>query len=182
MTRLAEGIKGQALINMEESQYLLASIPEDQPFLFVEIGTFDGATAAFLAMNRPKATILSIDPFPIRTPESIELINPGDISHYMTNRCPNQLLFVGTAQDFVKVGSGAIANVVFIDGDHRTEAVYADMLSAKEMLRPGGFMMCHDYNRMRGEEEEVKPGVDRFCTGRGWHIADKCSTIVKVTR
>lgn len=182
MTRLAEGIEGQALINMEEAAYILENVPMDSLSIMVEIGTFDGATAAYVARNRPKATILSIDPFPPRTPESIALINPGDISFWMKNHLPNQRLFVGTAQDWVAVGGGAIAQVVFVDGDHRTEAVYEDMMAAKEMLRPGGVMLCHDYNRIKDGVDEVKAGVDRFCKARGWRIVDKCSTIVKVTR
>ena len=42
---------------------------------------------------------------------------------------------------------------VFIDADHRYEAVLADIAAWRPHVRPGGWLMGHDYNR------EAHPGV-----------------------
>lgn len=53
-------------------------------------------------------------------------------------------------------------DVVFIDGDHRAEQVYKDILNSLEVLNPGGIILTHD-NSPRNIDEE-SPNV----SGDGW--------------
>jgi predicted O-methyltransferase YrrM len=46
---------------------------------------------------------------------------------------------------------------VFIDGDHHEDAVSADIGLALMLIKPGGFLACHDY------DEATCPGVARAC-------------------
>jgi predicted O-methyltransferase YrrM len=179
-----DGREGESLVNPKELDYLLESVLDVQPITLVEIGTFEGATAAHIAKSRPKARVICIDPFPPRTPENVELVNPGDVTRWMANRQPNMNLFVGTAMEFLTLNHCRyFADIVFVDGDHRTEAVYADMLAAEIMLRGGGVILAHDYNRLKKTlEEEVKPGIDRFCQEQGWAVTNLVGTIVRVEK
>lgn len=49
--------------------------------------------------------------------------------------------------------AGARFDVVFIDGDHRRDAVLFDVEWAEKLLRPGGVIAAHDY------DEVTCPGV-----------------------
>ncbi len=192
MSMIVNGLSGEALVNQYEMAYLLKCIPEAIPSIVVEIGTYHGVAAAHLAAQRPLARIISIDPFPPRTPENVEAINHGDVAKWVENRRPNQMLFVGTAQQFTNTSGCSFANAVFVDGDRRAPAVLADLRSASAMVavdrldvcgadRQDGVIFCHDYGR-EGPNDSIKLAVDQFCREYNFRIADKCSTIVKVVQ
>lgn len=47
-------------------------------------------------------------------------------------------------------------DLVFIDGDHSAEAVGHDVMAARDLLKPAGFLTCHDYG------EATCPGVKQW--------------------
>lgn len=181
MSHSVDNLAGESLISPGEMEYLLSQIPEQGRFFMVEIGTFDGATAANLARSRPNARIISIDPFPPRTSENIAIINPGDVSHWMKNRQPNQLLFVGDAIQFRSIASEYFADAIFIDGDHRYEEVLADLIYSEDMVRMGGSILLHDFDRERPVDLVAK-AVAEFCRQRPWKIAEKKHYIARLVR
>ena len=46
---------------------------------------------------------------------------------------------------------------IYVDADHSEEAVYNDMVNSLRVIKPGGFLMGHDYHH------QIKIAVDRFC-------------------
>ena len=50
--------------------------------------------------------------------------------------------------------------MIFIDGDHRYEAVRKDFYDWVPHVRPGGFMLLHDSRRLHGQHDDVY--------NRGW--------------
>lgn len=49
--------------------------------------------------------------------------------------------------------------LVYIDGDHRADAVYRDLEDSWRLVTKGGIVICDDYER---DLYEVKSGVDAF--------------------
>jgi len=64
-------------------------------------------------------------------------------------------------------------DAVYIDADHSYQAVLDDLRAWSEVVRPGGYIMGHDYT----ENEQAKKwnfgvvqAVNEFCSKAGWHI------------
>jgi predicted O-methyltransferase YrrM len=67
---------------------------------------------------------------------------------------------------------GEVYDLVFIDGDHSSDAVFRDLILAADLLpRDGGVLVAHDYTdaQERGRPRwtiEVQQAVDRFLAVR----------------
>jgi hypothetical protein len=64
-----------------------------------------------------------------------------------------------------QVGSYYRPGFVYIDGDHRYEAVREDMMAWWPYLPSGGILAGHDY--MHGEHDDVVKAVDEFAAEYG---------------
>lgn len=169
------GFKGNAGVALQEADWMLKRIP--QGGVFIEIGTYHGVTAAYLASRRPDATFISVDPFPDPKAPRDKAINiVGAADYYMVNRRPNMRLFVGTCADLTRFFGAQIADVVFADGNHLYDFVLEDLAASVRLLKSGGVIFAHDFGR------PTIPDVERacrtFCTkynfkneGRVWHTA-----------
>ncbi len=159
------GIYGQSLLSNVERKALLAAIPAGKGRI-LEIGTKDGATAAYLARARPQTEIVSIDVF---NP-------PGSDVLWQKNKQPNQWLFVGDIVAFTAQYS-QLFDVVFIDASHYYVPCCVDLAHACPLTAIGGLIVAHDYGRERLSKPfrrdhlaGVTRAVDEFCTEHGWRI------------
>lgn len=136
--------------------------------LVVEIGSFEGATAAFLAETLQDAghenPIVSIDPFE-RAPTSPG--NPdGSYEKYLQNmrdrgledRC---LPLVGFSQHAAAAVPDRIG-LLIVDGNHEYESVERDLALYAPKVLPGGFIFLDDYTE---EYPGVVRAVDEFVVG-----------------
>lgn len=48
-------------------------------------------------------------------------------------------------------------DAIYVDADHSEQAVYNDMIESFRVIRPGGYLMGHDYHH------QIKIAVDKFC-------------------
>lgn len=58
---------------------------------------------------------------------------------------------------FLKSCSENYFDAIYVDADHSEQAVYNDMVESFRAIRPGGFLMGHDYHH------QIKIAVDKFC-------------------
>ena len=75
-----------------------------------------------------------------------------------------------TSQDFFRMALAARTtrfDLVFIDGDHRAEVVYAEVQDALMLLNPGGVIVLHDCNP-HTEAMQIVPGIQGEWTGDVW--------------
>lgn len=134
----------------------------------VEIGAAYGGSTALLLTSLPRGSeLVSVDPF---VPDSMSgfqatrdrclrnvvraVARLGDVS--VTARWtlkPVESLVAAR-------GWGAKLGLLYIDGDHRYEAVHADFLAWSSFLREGGTLVIHDSRRLEGAPD------DEFA--RGW--------------
>jgi len=65
---------------------------------------------------------------------------------------------------------GRVFDLVFLDADHRYEAVHADILAWLPLVRPGGILSGHDLNwpGVRRAVEELLPGYRDAAGGFCW--------------
>lgn len=91
---------------------------------------------------------------------------------------PEAVLIKDQSSDALKTFADDSLDMVYIDGDHSYDGVKRDLSSSYPKVRPGGWIMGHDYemNMLKARtryEFGVKRAVDEFCTEHGLSIAAK---------
>lgn len=124
-------------VSLVEAELLLRSVDETRmlaPWI-VEIGTFQGRTACFLARYCAKRgyanRVLSVDTVP-------QVAVPQDELDVLGDRV---VFFHGTSSD---VDTSIVPCMVFIDGCHCTECCGADIAAWRARVSVGGHMVFHD--------------------------------------
>jgi len=74
-----------------------------------------------------------------------------------------------TSQEFFRMVNGRVNqfDLVFIDGDHRAEVVYAEVQDSLLNLAAGGVIVLHDCNP-HTEAMQIVPGIQSEWTGDVW--------------
>jgi predicted O-methyltransferase YrrM len=141
----------------------------------LELGTFDGVTAARLARDFPQARIVSVDNF-----------TEGDgercLDHWLKNHhANNQTLIIGDMSAARRLQ--ALFDVILVDGDHRAASVAADLHTAHE-ARAGAhaIIFAHDYRQPDLPHIQVAPAVDAFCEAYHWSITEIVDTMAVLKR
>lgn len=80
-------------------------------------------------------------------------VDPWDITPDFVLKMTSDEFFRNNTETF---------DIVFIDGDHRAEQVYKDIVNSLEVLNPGGLILTHDNSPRNAEEESAK------ISGDGW--------------
>ena len=161
---------------------------------FLEVGTSYGNGTALMAQNAPQATIHTVNMPP-------EESDKGDCGKYITHDLQNQeigkyyrklslqnikQIFANTATWTPDIGD---IDVAFIDGCHDTDFVFNDSRKALKNMKPGSFILWHDFNlelyKKRGWIRSVCLGVEKLYTeglikGKTYHIRDSWVGIHRV--
>jgi methyltransferase family protein len=133
---------------------MLEALPKTTPSAFVEIGSYKGKSAAFLAveiLNRGlPTTIHCVDSWACPNGEVGE--GPRIRDEFHRHLAPVATLMgprfvVHQADSLVAATEFADASVdvVWVDGDHEYEAAKADILAWWPKIKPGGFMGGDDF-------------------------------------
>jgi SAM-dependent methyltransferase len=157
----------------EEEGRELARLGEGKAVL--EIGSYCGRSTICLAQKA--RNVAAVDTFngdatalPGRTRKLFEenLARAG-VADRVT-------VYEGTSADYLPFLPPAY-DLVFIDGDHSYEAVAEDIRLARERLRPGGLLACHDYGRP-DKDFGVTQAVDELLAAGGEELGRTDSLIV----
>lgn len=130
----------------------------------VELGVFRGETFKFLLTNCRRLRLSGVDLFSTeyyagtregRPPKKFDLEAEFQaLSAWVKRNAPGRGALVReTTQDAARRFDVGTLDFVFVDADHRYEAVSADIDTWMPKIRPGGMMLGHDYN------EPEFPGV-----------------------
>lgn len=126
----------------------------------VELGVFRGWTTLHLLQTVPGLTVMGVDLYRQPTGEDAETYDGDldavygevvDLLRPYGNRA--SLLRMATVDAAAFVPDGSV-DCVFIDADHRTEAVVADIEAWRPKVEPGGWIMGHDWHW-----KSVRPAV-----------------------
>jgi SAM-dependent methyltransferase len=157
---------GPALLeSLDVLRAIAGQIPRNGRYL--ELGTWCGAAAAWIADARPDATIISVDTFQDHA--------AGPFLWWLNAR-RNMRLFVGTGASFCQLCRAGGFDAVLVDGDHREAGVSEDLRLAVSVLAPGGTILAHDYGDPAWPG--IRAAVDRFLAGGAWGIAGQVASLV----
>lgn len=77
------------------------------------------------------------------------------------------------SMDAILICRTGILDFVYLDADHRYVEVLEDLYAWSKKLKPGGFLMGHDYTESPAALAMgfgVKQAVDDFCINEGWQM------------
>ena len=111
-------------------------------FNYLEIGSFEGNSAFFIAKNFPHTYIHCVD---------IWSEYPGEKNNLLEKRFDNNLFnlnniikFKDTSDNFFSENK-KFFNLIYIDGYHKADQVYQDCKNAWAVLNEDGYLICDDY-------------------------------------
>ena len=139
LLRFALGIdEQQSQLTTAETELLLRHAEAAETF--VEIGCYEGKTSC--AVARRGVRVYSIDPF---TPGRLGICYGEWIARIQRYRdqSHNLTLIRGKSWDVAPAFDRAI-DVLFIDADHRYEAIQRDWQQWSQKVKPGGVIALHD--------------------------------------
>lgn len=190
--KIAEGTF-QGLHPTEEA--LFREVLKGMTGLGVEIGCLDGYSSAVI-LDASELHLTSIDPF---IPDSMEKTLIGSKDKYLANVASygkRAKLIVDYSFNVSNPGvretlgytcildpNGEL-DFVFIDGDHRYEAVAADYLDWSYILKKGGILAIHDARMNRPGGANYHPGPSRvadeyiFGSADRWEIIGEAHSLV----
>lgn len=159
---------------------ILERLRGDAPTI-VEVGVGDGTLAEALLLGHSGLIWHGVDPWRGRanqpehylsTLDGFAMLSATEAEHLMQVAQSRIAPFGSRATIHRTTSIGAASqwknnnvDMVFIDGDHSTEAVREDIAAWRWVLMQGGLLGGHDYGLFG-----VKPAVDEFVDASGLHL------------
>lgn len=133
---------------------LLATLPDDRPSRFVEIGSFQGRSTAWLGLeilkSRKPVTLYAVDSFVawkgVPQGESLRALFDTHTAPIRVALGDQFRVIPFSSLEAAELFDDESLDVVFVDGDHEYEAVMADISAWWPKLKVGGFMAGDDFN------------------------------------
>ena len=167
--RSVDGCAGVSQMTQDEFDGLLSYIPASGKTWLLEVGTYEGATAAQISDLRPLCNILSVDVFLYPTWGS-----------YKKNKRPGMSLFWGDTRELSLHVPDKSYHVVFIDGSHQYEPVKRDLEICGGMVFPGGSLLLHDYHPTR--YPGVVQAAQEYAADRGMKVHVIAGTLAEIRK
>jgi predicted O-methyltransferase YrrM len=152
---------------IRDAECLGTVIRNANPVICLDIGTSTGHSAALMAVNAPQAQVYTIN----IPPEEILAGAGGKLttialerekigSYYRERNLTNIIqILANTAQWEPDIGT---IDVAFVDGCHDTEFVFNDTRKILQHIKPGSFIVWHDFNL---ELVDKYPWIRSVCLG-----------------
>ena len=115
-------------------------------FNYLEIGSYEGNSALYVANKFPYSKIDCVDTW-IKTDEYDKTINFNDVEKNFdanTSEFNNIKKFKKNSDNFFDQNKKNY-EIIYVDGFHLGEQVYKDIKSAWKVLSEGGYLICDDY-------------------------------------
>jgi len=160
--RLLEADKSQGNVSLAEVIMLAKLVTETKAGEeIIEIGTFDGRTTLNMAVNSPESCpIYTLDlpqgdetAFDVEEGEKsfIDKPTPGMRFIQSDEPCTKKITqMLGDSATFDWSDHVNSAGFIFVDGSHAYDYAKKDTATAFQLIRPGGFIVWHDYGVWEG--------------------------------
>jgi predicted O-methyltransferase YrrM len=147
--------------NFTSILYDIRTILGDGEKTYLEIGTMSGSSAGLILQHEYKTNVFCVDPCIDTIPDMYNTIK-NNLEHLNVNN-NNITIFKNYSQDISllqKLKEQEIKiDILFIDGDHKYDAVVRDFNNYKEFVNSNGYIIFDDYHDAQFSPE-VKPAVD----------------------
>lgn len=152
---------------MRDAESLATVMRNARPGIALEIGTANGMGTLLMSVNAPDSQIFTVN----ISPEELHAGKGGKLttvalhkenigSAFRDRNLANiTQLFVNTAIWTPEIGT---IDVAFIDGCHDTKFVYNDTRKILRHMKPGGFILWHDFNPQLASKF---PWINSVCRG-----------------
>lgn len=170
LIELARQSKGEVNIKhtLDMAWFLIALTMVERPRLIVEIGSYLGFGACSFGLGVMNTSvpgrIYTIDIAKDKTKRTKDNVTKLGLDKYIT-------ALTGDGREIIKTLLSKI-DILFIDGNHETGAVYNDLISTFDYVNKGGIVLLHDYGAAPTRE-----GIDTaiFKLEEGGHKMQKIS-------
>ena len=134
-------------------------------FDYLEIGSYEGNSAIFVANNFIKSNIYCVDTW-IKTNEYKNHISFSEVENnfdFNTKKYQNINKFKTTSDNFF-LHNKKKYDAIYIDGYHFGAQVYTDCINAWKFLKIGGYLICDDYiwNFYKNIEDNPCFAINKF--------------------
>src|SRR3989304_960219 len=141
---------------------------------FLEIGTWQGATSAAVALAFPEAEIWTVDlPNPEKTqwnPQKKALTGLAYRRLGLQHRIKQLWMH---SRELSRFHGKEKFDLIFVDGDHSQPGCFSDLETVRSLLSEGGIIVVHDYTDERDAERPpwtkwVHDAIYSFCEKYGF--------------
>ena len=140
----------------------LSNLKKD--FKYLEIGSYEGNSALFIAKHFPESKIYCVDTWMgsdehlgqnFREIEKNFLYNISEFKNIHQIKSSSNLFFLYNKEFY---------DCIYIDGDHNADQVFLDCQNAWSILTKSGYLICDDYTWKIYKEINKNPcyGVNKF--------------------
>lgn len=181
---------------IRDAESLATVMRNAKPRVALEIGTSSGRATVLMSVNAPESAIytVNIPPEEILSGEGGKLTTVAlekekiGIAYKERNLTNITQIYANTAKWEPNIGN---IDVAFIDGCHDADFVYNDTRKVLKHMKPGGFILWHDFNLELVKKyhwiNSVCLGVEKLCRdglikGRILHIRDSWLGIYRVEK
>jgi len=179
---------------VRDAETLGAVMRNTQPEVALEIGTSNGMGTVLMAVNAPAATLYTVNIPPEEVASgaggslTTNALSVDEIGKAYRDRGLTSVVQILANTATWEPDIGPI-DVAFIDGCHDTDFVIRDTLKVLAHMRPGGFILWHDFNPALAKKfhwiASVCDGVERLCRkgavqGRIFHLRDSWIGVYRV--
>ena len=122
----------------------LSSLPKN--FRYLEIGSFEGGSAVFVASKFRNAEVYCVDNW-VKTEDGYSDLNFENIEmnfNFNIKKFKNIYKIKKSSDDFF-ISNNLSYDVIYIDGYHKSEQVYRDCSNSWKNLNKNGILICDDY-------------------------------------
>lgn len=144
--------------NIPAWEELFAQLPAS-PIDYLEVGSYEGRSANFVAERLPASRIVCVDCWWDYSVQARFSKN----TQWMGSRLRKIKAPSAAALDQL-AGEKRTFDIIYIDGSHTRWDVLLDTLSAWRLLRPNGIMIWDDYEwgQEKSDEERPQGAIDYF--------------------
>jgi len=146
-----ESIEDINLRRVRDAECIGTIVRNTSPSVCLDIGTAEGRSAALMAVNAPKSRVITVNIPPeeihsgeggVLTTVAFEREKIG--SYYRKRNLTNvEQILANTASWEPNIGT---IDVALVDGCHDTDFVYHDSRKVLKCMKPGSFLLWHDFN------------------------------------
>ena len=153
--------------NFEDQLERFKGLPD---LRFLQIGAYTGDASVWLCENiltEDSSSLIDVDTWEGSDEREHDAIDFDSVLKYYESRIARFRKVVRlkmTSERYFAGRNQVKFDFIYIDGDHTAKAVYADAISAWELLKPSGIIAFDDYLWGQGLDPEStpKPAIDRF--------------------
>jgi predicted O-methyltransferase YrrM len=154
-------------VTMAEGEALRDCVIQEGASRTIEIGLGYGVSALFMCeglvvSGRPDARHVVLDP----NQESrfancgLQLLDEAGVGHMVEHRSENSLVALATL-----LREGRRFDLAFVDGNHRFDGVFVDLVYLGRLLRPAAVVFLDDY-----QVPAIAKAVSFFASNLGWRL------------